>query len=502
MRVLHSGPTTQSADGAPGVAERLQVRSAVGRFLTAGFVALILVATPVAFWIRAEAERHALINARDITQRLADNVVGPLITSQVLAGDPTSLEVLDQRLAPWLAKGGVMRIKVWDEHGRVVYSDVKSLIGQDFEQEEWARLLLEGGPATATLEAQTADENVFEANSGELVEVYVRSASRDGAPMIFETYSSGEGVRLEQQAVLMGMIPPMLLSLAVLQLTQLIPAVRMARRIQVHQATQNALLRFAIEASDQERRQIAGELHDEVIQDLSGLAYALESEERRGRPEHRSVFANARTMLQHNIRTLRAMTSALYPPDLEELGLKASLMMLEAPLLERGIALTVEIPEQLVLDRDRAALVYRVAREALVNVVKHSSAHSVEIRIFQANRRTQITVSDDGRGFDPTEPHPQGHFGLRILGDTIQQAGGALEVRSIPGGGTSVTATFDAAAPAIRWVARQPATSLRLFSRATRQRGQSPRTSSLDNAYPGSVNPGAATDRETGRNLR
>ena len=104
--------------------------------------------------------------------------------------------------------------------------------------------------------------------------------------MIFETYSSGAAVRAEQQAVLLSMIPPVLLSLAVLQLVLLIPAVRLAKRIQFHQAKRNALLRCAIEASDQERRQIASELHDDVIQNLSGLAYALESEERRGPAEH------------------------------------------------------------------------------------------------------------------------------------------------------------------------------------------------------------------------
>ncbi|WP_455836987.1 hypothetical protein [Pseudarthrobacter siccitolerans] len=58
-------------------AEQREVSAAVARFLTAGFAALVLVATPVAFWIWAQAERHALNNARDITQRLADNVVGP-----------------------------------------------------------------------------------------------------------------------------------------------------------------------------------------------------------------------------------------------------------------------------------------------------------------------------------------------------------------------------------------------------------------------------------------
>jgi two-component system NarL family sensor kinase len=458
-RELHAAEAIKTATVGRDAAERREVRAAVGRFLTAGFAALVLVAIPVVFWIWAEAERHALANARDITQRLADNVVGPLITDQLLAREPAALELLDQRLGPWLAESGVARIKVWDEHGRVVYSDVESLIGQDFEQEEWARQLLEGGPATATLESQTAEENEYEANAGELVEVYVLSASRSGAPMIFETYTSGEGVRREQQAVLWAVIPPMLLSLAVLQLTQLVPAVRLARRIQVHQAARTELLRCAIEASDQERRQIAGELHDEVIQDLSGLAYALESEERRGPPALQHVFTNARTMLQNNIRTLRAMTSELYPPDLEELGLNASLMRLEAPLVERGIDLTVEIPETFVLDRDRAVLLYRVAREALVNVSKHSAARKVAIRVLQAGQRTEITVSDDGIGFNPSKLRTEGHFGLRILGDTMQQAGGTFEVRSAPGAGTSVTAAFGEAAPAVRFAGWRPARS-------------------------------------------
>ncbi|MCU1633874.1 MAG: histidine kinase [Micrococcaceae bacterium] len=454
MRGLHAEKVNDDFLTAPDVTERREVRAAVARFLTVGFLALVLVATPVAFWIRAEAEQHALANARDMTQRLADNVVGPLITSQLLEEDPAALELLEQRLAPWLANDHVTRIKVWDERGRVVYSDVESLIGQDFEQEEWARLLLEGGPATATLESQTAEENEYEADSGELVEVYVRSTSQTGAPMIFETYSSGAGVRREQQSVLVGMIPPTLLSLAALQLAQLIPAVRLARKIQDHQATRTALLHCAIEASDQERRQIATELHDDVIQDLSGLAYALESEERRGPPSLGPVFTNARTMLQNDIRLLRAMTSELYPPDLEELGLKASLMRLEAPLVERGIAFRIDIPDKLVLDRDHTVLVYRVAREALVNATKHSSAQSVHIRIRQTNRQTLITVSDDGIGFNPIEPCPEGHFGLRILGDTIRQAGGSLEIRSAPGTGTSVTATFSVIAPTVNLIGK------------------------------------------------
>lgn len=469
MRELNPKEIGIGSTAAPEATERREVRAAVARFLIIGFLALVLVATPVAFWIRAEAQRHALTNARDITQRLADNVVAPLITNQLLAQEPAALQLLDERLAPWLANGHVIRIKVWDEHGRVVYSDVKSLIGQDFEQEEWARLLLAGGPATATLEYQTAEENVYEADAGELVEVYVRSTSQTGAPMIFETYSSGAGVRREQQAVLMGMIPPTLLSLTVLQVAQLIPAIRLARRIQEHQATRTALLHCAIEASDQERRQIASRLHDDVIQDLSGLAYSLESEERRGPPELGPVFMNARTMLQQDVRILRAMTNELYPPDLDELGLKASLMRLEAPLVERGIAFRADIPDGIALSRDYTVLVYRVAREALINAAKHSSAQSVDIQIQQTVQHTRITVLDDGVGFDPNEPGPEGHFGLRILGDTTRQAGGSLEIRSAPGAGTSITATFNVVTPTASWTGKGLPRSISMKS-STRSR--------------------------------
>jgi nitrate/nitrite-specific signal transduction histidine kinase len=66
----------------------------------------------------------------------------------------------------------------------------------------------------------------------------------------------------------------------------------------------------------------------------------------------------------------------------------------------------------------------------------------VAIRVRQAGPRTSITVLDDGLGFDPGDPCPEGHLGLQILRDTIHQAGGTLEVRSAPGAGTAVTATF------------------------------------------------------------
>ena len=164
---------------APEVIQRREVRMAVTRFLAAGFAALVLVATPVTFWIRDAAEQHALANARDFTQRLADNVVGPLITPRLLARSPLPSRNWTsgwRRGWPTEASPG-SRCGMKRQGGLL---GRPSLIGQEFEQEEWAHLLLAGGPATATVESQTAEENEFEASSGELVEVYVRPPPRTG----------------------------------------------------------------------------------------------------------------------------------------------------------------------------------------------------------------------------------------------------------------------------------------------------------------------------------
>jgi two-component system NarL family sensor kinase len=274
------------------------------------------------------------------------------------------------------------------------------------------------------------------------VEVYVPVTAPNGERLAFEAYYDDDAVRQEQAAVLVDMAPPFLLALGVLQLAQLLPAVRLARRIQAYEAGRTRLLRRAIEASELERQRIARDLHDEVIQDLAGLSYLLESEEMHRPVGQRQLFADARRILQDNVRNLRAMTSELYPPDLNRLGLRGALARLGDPLEERGISLTLELPPKCELDRDRAALFYRVVREALANTAKHSQATTAELRLRQEGPSSEIRIHDDGCGFDQSMGSPEGHFGLRIMRDTISEAGGSLQVMSAPGHGTTVIARF------------------------------------------------------------
>lgn len=423
-------------------AERSEVFNAVRQFLLMGLVALVVVTTPVGFWIWTEAEGHALENSQQATENLAQNIVAPLLDEALLGGDPAAIARLDERLRPWVVERSVFEIRLWDSDGRMVYSDDEKLIGQKFDLPHEATDVLAGKEIKATLEVQTDEVQAGGVDTGELVEVYVPVTAPNGERLAFEAYYDDDAVRQEQGAVLLDMAPPFLLGLGVLQLAQLLPAVRLARRIQAYEAGRTRLLRRAIEASELERQRIARDLHDEVIQDLSGLSYILESEEMHRPVGQRQLFADARRILQDNVRNLRAMTSELYPPDLNRLGLPSALARLGDPLEERGISLTLELPPKCELDRDRAALFYRVAREALANTAKHSKATTAELRLRQEGNRFDIRIHDNGCGFDQSLGSPEGHFGLRIMRDTISEAGGSLQVVSAPGQGTTVIARF------------------------------------------------------------
>ena len=427
--------------------ERSEVRSAVSRFTTVGVIAMLIIAVPAALWVRAESRSNAMDNAIQQAQRIADYSIGPLITNELLAGVPESTRRLDDRLAPRISDGSMVRIKVWNAGGRIIYSDLPSLIGQVFDLPSFAPELIAGGKGRANLGVQNDAENVNESQAGELVEVHVRTTAANGQVVILEAYFNDDAVRDEQNALVLGLIPTFLLSLGALQLAQLIPAIQLARRIQGHQSTKRRLLQHAIDASDLERQRIARDLHDEVIQDLAGLSYALEAEERHSAPENQALFGQAKAILQKNVRTLRAMTTELYPPDLAELGLPTALTRLAAPLLEHGITVKLHIPPDCDLDRDRAAMFYRVAREVLTNTVKHAKAGVLELTLMQDQDRTILLIHDNGCGFDLSTGAPENHLGLRIMRDTIEVAGGSLEVRSWMGGGTSVMATLDRVAP-------------------------------------------------------
>jgi signal transduction histidine kinase len=224
----------------------------------------------------------------------------------------------------------------------------------------------------------------------------------------------------------------------------------MARRLQRGHREREALLSTAVEASAQERRRIAADLHDGVVQDLAGVAFGLAplaaAAQKRGDEAEAGALREATATLRQGVRDLRTLLVEIHPPNLESAGIRVALSDLLSPLEASGIATSLAVEEVPREDEARSmehdTLVYRVAREAIRNVQAHAEPTSVSVAVTRPQPDcTRLVVSDDGRGFMPgarERRSADGHLGLTLLEGIVAQADGTLEVRSSPGKGTTV----------------------------------------------------------------
>jgi signal transduction histidine kinase len=195
-------------------------------------------------------------------------------------------------------------------------------------------------------------------------------------------------------------------------------------------------LRDSIEAGEKARRRWARELHDETLQGLGGLGMLLSSALAAGDDAGlRRAVAQAVEQSAHEVRTLRGLIAELRPAALDDLGLGEAI----ESLAERtGLAVRTEIELEARLPAETESTVYRIAQEALTNVVKHAEARAVLIRVGRDDGRIEVLVRDDGRGFDP-DARCQG-LGLVGMRERVALAGGRLSITSCPGGPSTVEA--------------------------------------------------------------
>jgi signal transduction histidine kinase len=208
-------------------------------------------------------------------------------------------------------------------------------------------------------------------------------------------------------------------------------------------------LRRAGDASEVERTRIAADLHDSVIQDVSGLY--IRSSALLGRlsdgdadvwsRERVEGFLNyTRDLAGEAVQELRTLMIELAPPLLDEEGLSSALRQLLTRLDREQISWVLECTEER-LDQRHQRLVYRVAQEALRNVIKHAQCHSVWVTVQPRGGRLIASIRDDGRGFSAAERadrRKKGHAGLGLLGQTVHDGGGELTISSVRGKGTTL----------------------------------------------------------------
>jgi len=426
---------------------RTDVAVPLARFALAGLIAVIVVGA-IAVWLQRTAARDDAIKDATTLAKLAGNgIVAPSATQHLLDGDPRSIAEMDGLVrSKILTKdGGIVRVKIWDSNGRIVYSDLHSLINQRFPLPEDERNALATGNSEAELTHLSRAENRYDELHGKLLEVYLGIRATTGERLLFELYQEQQSVTDTAEKTFFAFAPALIGALLLLQLLQLPLAYRMARSLHDNRQEREALLLRALAASDTERRRIASDLHDGVVQDLAGTSYALAASADRidgQAPEVSEALRDGARQTRRSIRQLRSLLVDIYPPDLHRAGLAAALSDLVAPLESRGVQARVELPPGLRLEPDAEALMFRTAQEALRNVMAHSDANHVDVSVILENSHAGLTIADDGRGFSPEAAEAareDGHLGLRVLADMAQDAGGRLDIDSEPGRGTRVS---------------------------------------------------------------
>ncbi len=197
-----------------------------------------------------------------------------------------------------------------------------------------------------------------------------------------------------------------------------------------------------------ERNRLALDLHDAVSQKLFGLVLSAEAAGtllERDPAAARGQVAKLQTQAQDALEELRSLVFELRPPDLERDGLGGALrkhVELLRRLGQHEIELVVddESPVDTVRDRD----VLRIAQEALQNALKHAHASRVLVSLRVGEGGLLLQIEDDGDGFDPNATGIRSRrLGLTSMEERAQRLGGTLELRSVPGVGTTVRLETD-----------------------------------------------------------
>lgn len=420
--------------------------SAVLRFAAGSVLAIAVVLVGTLLVLRNITIDEAERDTRQQVQLEGRLVEAAGLQDGVLTGDPKALARLDEIALTQVLTGSVVRMKLWTKAGTILYSDEPQLIGQRFGLGEDELELFEKGGADAELSDLSEPENRFERQEGELLEAHTVIRTPNQTPVLFETYQRFSSVTKSGTDILKAIAPALIGGLLVLALFQVPLAFSLTRRLQRDHAERERLLLSAVNASDAERRRIASDLHDGVVQDLAGVAFGLaplaESAEKRGAGEDATLLRTAVAQLRQGVRGLRTLLVEIHPPSLGTTGLEPALSDLLSPLTAAGIRTDLRVEDGATAPRPSDALVYRVAREALRNAREHGKPGAVVVELARTGSGgTHLAVHDDGRGFDPAERArrgEEGHVGLTLLEDLVRQEGGSLQVSSAPGDGTHV----------------------------------------------------------------
>ncbi|MDQ1440571.1 MAG: two-component system, NarL family, sensor kinase [Acidimicrobiaceae bacterium] len=431
----------------PGVSSatgRRVVVVPVIQFAVIGLAAVVIVGLATATASRRVGQREAISDVRTTTLIKAQGLVEPVVTNGLPASDPAAVEAVAKLVEQSVVDASLVRVKVWTADGTIVYSNASQLQGKRYPLGADELASLHNGLIQADVSDLSSPENRYEHGFGKLLEVYLPIHTPDGQRLLFEAYYRYDAVSAAGRQIWGSFAPVSVGSLIALELLQIPLAWSLAARLRQRQRERERLLQHAVDASDIERRRIASDLHDGVVQDLVGMSFALAAAARQESMPTGAAdkLRDASDSLRTSVTALRSTLVDIYPRDLAELGLAGGLDDLAGDASANGLQVNVTasgLPST--LPRPVTSLLYRAVREALRNVERHASASRATVRAGADRTSAWVSVADDGTGFDPEILQAravEGHLGLRGLEGVVRDAGGLLRVESEPGRGTTV----------------------------------------------------------------
>lgn len=405
------------------------VRRAVVALVVGAVIAFGVVVVGSTFLAKQIARDEELAEAIRSDNLLVRTVLaGPI---RALAdGDPQAGATLDEAVRIRRSSGSTVYLMILDSGGRVIYpAEHQGSIQQPLRD----AASLPAQTVATVISVEQGRSEIGGVATGRMVKASVPMELSNGRSVWAFVYATDERLRTSEAALSVKLVMLSTGAVTLLLLLNLPVSVWLLRGLGKAHQERVRMLSNEVASADRERRNIARDLHDGVIQDLAGAGYALEA-----LADGLTVDDAARRMLhlsqdavQRSTQSLRSLVIEVAPPDLTSEDLPTALDVLAGRLSrDHGVDVDVDVDLGVPVGRQSAMIVYRAVREFLINIVKHARATHARITVRSDSSNVYVVAEDDGDGFpkDLAERRGDGHLGLTLLTDTISDLGGRLTI--------------------------------------------------------------------------
>ncbi len=441
--------------------------SLAGQYLLASLLVLVFSMVALGAWVAQQIETSVLNRTGAITALYVESIIEPYLQPLATQSrlDSQSVAALTQLLEGTSLGRGIVAFKVWSPEGEILFSPNPLLIGRRFDIDEDLGQALKGEVAANLSDLQDAENEYERQHWNRLVQVYVPVRERGTSRIIAvaEFYQLPDELEREVAAaqrrswavVIAGaLLTYALLAGIVKRGSDTIATQQSALRQKVRELSllleQNARLHDRIRQAagrttalnEQALRRISADLHDGPGQALALALLRLDALEERSPPDTPTCqdLAVVRRAVRDALEEVRAISAGLRLPELASLSVAEVAERAVRDVEKRGGAaaeLRLEDPPRQAPLPVKIAL-FRSLQEALSNATRHGGGVEVQARIWCAEGKLYLAVSDKGPGFEGQRVGAQGRLGLAGMKERAEVLGGCFEVTSRPGQGTTV----------------------------------------------------------------